>query len=307
MMLDLAFARRVLVGVAFASFTVALGACGGSVAPSSGEEGDSGTSSDTGGGGSDGGTSTDSGSGTDGGLPGECGGMAGIACPSGMWCEFPIGTCHEPDARGTCRKREALPCPPPAPTDRVCGCDGVTYNSACEAISSGMSELHAGACDGPPPLSCGGSGGVTCPSGDYCDFGDGTCPAPGSSGTCTPEPSGCPDIYAPVCGCDGVTYGNGCDAHAHGVTIASTGACASPGGATCGGFAGATCASDQYCDWGKIPSFCGGDDATGTCKPRPTYCEPVDGVYCGCDGKTYESPCAAGMAGTGVRDVGPCK
>ncbi len=274
-------------------FALAAG-CGGVV--SSGTP-DGGTTSDSGS--SDGGT-------TDTGTPGStCGGLEGRTCPAGMWCSYPDGTCHVPDAAGTCRKREALPCPPSTPGEVVCGCDSRNYGSACEAHSNGQSVAYPGTCKGPPPSrNCGGSAGTKCASSEFCDFGDGTCPAPGSVGNCLPRPLGCPDIWAPVCGCDGKTYSNGCDAHSLGVTISTSGECGKP--KMCGGFTGETCSPMDYCDWGAVPSTCGGDDGSGVCKPRPLSCVPSDGIWCGCDGKIYESRCAAAMSGQGVRKNGPC-
>jgi hypothetical protein len=248
---------------------------------------------------------TDSGTPSEDAPPGSCGGKAGTACPTGMWCSYADGTCNNPDAAGTCRKREALPCPGPMPGSAVCGCDGTTYGSACEAHSSSQSIAYTGTCKGPPPDVCGGSTGISCATGKYCDFGDGRCPAPGSSGICALKPTGCDFTYAPVCGCDGKTHPNACEAHSSGVTIASTGECGTTP-KSCGGFAGATCASNEYCDWGVVPSLCGGDDGTGLCKLRPTSCVPEDGVWCACDGKIYESTCAAAKAGEGVRKNGPC-
>lgn len=195
--------------------------CGGTVI--TGESGDA-ASSDTG----DSGSTSDVASDTATIDAGDaCGGSIGRACPDGSWCSFPEGACNVPGGTGVCRKREALPCVAPKPGDEVCGCDGMTYQSLCVATSAGMSIVHTGACESPPSK-------------------------------------------------------------------------------TCGGFGGATCASTEYCDYGPAPSYCGGDDGTGTCKPRPTSCIPADGIFCGCDGKVYESPCAAAKAGTGIRKNGPC-
>lgn len=222
------FTASVALGLA-----LALGGCGGSVseATDSGSGADTGSATDSAR--SDTGTAADAISSDvsafDAGA-GRCGGKAGIVCEAGMWCSYDLGTCHDPDQLGTCRKREALPCAAPNPdgSEAVCGCDGVTYGSQCVATSAGMSVDHLGSCE--PPL-------------------------PGKS---------------------------------------------------CGGLGGGICASSEYCDYGGPPSLCGADDGTGTCKARPTSCIPADGIFCGCDGKTYESPCAAALAGTSLHNDGPC-
>jgi hypothetical protein len=75
---------------------------------------------------------------------------------------------------------------------------------------------------------CGGIAGFVCPNGQFCLFEFGTCGNFDLLGVCTDIPWGCPDVWAPVCGCDGQTHGNECEAHAVGASIQSEGSCGGP-------------------------------------------------------------------------------
>lgn len=64
--------------------------------------------------------------------------------------------------------------------------------------------------------------GIPCPLGQYCAYAPGKC---GGSGVCQIPPTMCPELYAPMCGCDGKTYSGPCQAFAAGVSVKSVGAC----------------------------------------------------------------------------------
>jgi hypothetical protein len=80
----------------------------------------------------------------------EPGCLTNADCLQGEYCHLETGCVATAAAPGACRQRPdgcPLYATPPPP---VCGCDGKTYDGACEAERAGVNVAHQGACTDDP-------------------------------------------------------------------------------------------------------------------------------------------------------------
>lgn len=75
------------------------------------------------------------------------------------------------------------------------------------------------------PVECGGFQGLACAADQLCELPVGECNTADLAGICLPRPDVCTADFVPVCGCDGVTYGNDCNRLVAGVQKARDGEC----------------------------------------------------------------------------------
>ena len=102
---------------------------------------------------------------------------------------------------------------------------------SCTAVACGVAggsgqDAGIGGVTGGLGKACGARAGNTCTAAEYCAYTpDENCGRSDAESTCQPRPNVCPDLYAPVCGCDYHNYPNPCDAARNGQGVYSQGEC----------------------------------------------------------------------------------
>jgi|GEM_PF-1141137 len=105
---------------------------------------------------------------------------------------------------------------------------GGAFAAAAAVVMFGFAQVATAATIANLDEACGGPDKITCNSALYCQLPAGQCSAPDAAGTCVKAPDFCMRVSRPVCGCNGKTYQNECDARHAKAAIDYATACKKP-------------------------------------------------------------------------------
>ena len=164
------------------------------------------------GGGTTGGTTTMGGTTASGGTTSTgggkmCGGIAGLTCAAGQFCDLTLGDCGKiADGSGTCAATgSTVACSKILAF--VCGCDGTTYSNDCVRQAAGVSKAADGPCPAAAcPADVSQIMGWPCTEGLTCEYGTDPRPSCREDATCTngswtitmPKCVGLPPVTCPA-------------------------------------------------------------------------------------------------------------
>ncbi len=222
--------------------------------------------------------------------------------------------------------RDAAPDAPRPP-------DATTPDAAADVTADAPAPLDARA-DAPPDApapdaaqdvapdatgrSCGTRGTGPCPEGLFCNRPiSAVCGEFDSPGVCDAIPTICNRVFMPVCGCDGMTYSNACQAAAASVSVRAEGECGAraDAGADVAPDAPAMCAAQDARGVGACAAFFGyawnGTACVGlsgcscegaACRSLPSTPEACRAAYSACDCRAVG--CPAGRYCSACRTAG---
>lgn len=105
--------------------------------------------------------------------------------------------------------------------------DATSVDAAVTDVASDRVQPDVATRDVPTTgARCGGRGTPPCAEGLFCNFPESSiCGRADGPGTCDAIPEVCDRMFDPVCGCDGESYNNSCEAFSRGVSVDHAGSC----------------------------------------------------------------------------------